>query len=43
MFFPCFVFTIAGHDLLERLVRNKVGFSYRLPRCPRRCQLWLSC
>lgn len=24
MFFPCFVFTIAGHDLLEKLVRNKV-------------------
>jgi hypothetical protein len=25
MFFPCFVFTIAGHDLLERLVRSKVS------------------
>jgi chromate transport protein ChrA len=25
MFFPCFVFTIAGHELLEKLVRNKVG------------------
>lgn len=24
MFFPCFVFTIPGHDLLEKLVRNKV-------------------
>jgi chromate transport protein ChrA len=24
MFFPCFVFTIAGHELLEKLVRNKV-------------------
>lgn len=24
MFFPCFVFTIAGHDLLEKVVRNKV-------------------
>jgi len=23
MFFPCFLFTIAGHHLLERLVRNK--------------------
>ncbi|KAH8928045.1 chromate transporter [Atractiella rhizophila] len=23
MFFPCFLFTIAGHDLLERLCRNK--------------------
>jgi putative chromate ion transporter len=25
MFFPCFVFTIAGHDLLEKLVRNQVS------------------
>lgn len=25
MFFPCFLFTIAGHSLLEKLVRNKVG------------------
>lgn len=24
MFLPCYIFTIAGHDLLERLVRNKV-------------------
>jgi hypothetical protein len=24
MFFPCFVFTIAGHTMLEKLVRNKV-------------------
>jgi chromate transport protein ChrA len=24
IFFPCFVFTIAGHKLLEKLVRNKV-------------------
>jgi Chromate transporter len=24
MFFPCFIFTIAGHTLLEKLVRNKV-------------------
>jgi chromate transport protein ChrA len=24
MFFPCFLFTIAGHSLLEKLVRNKV-------------------
>lgn len=24
MFFPCFIFTIAGHDLLEKLVHNKV-------------------
>ena len=24
MFFPCFVFTIAGHHLLEKMVRNKV-------------------
>lgn len=27
MFFPCFLFTIAGHDLLEKLVRNKVRWS----------------
>jgi chromate transport protein ChrA len=25
MFFPCFLFTIAGHDLLEKLVRNSVS------------------
>lgn len=25
MFFPCFLFTVAGHELLEKLVRNKVG------------------
>lgn len=25
MFFPCFVFTIAGHSLLERLVHNQVS------------------
>lgn len=25
MFFPCFLFTIAGHSLLEKLVRNKVN------------------
>jgi hypothetical protein len=24
MFFPCFLFTIAGHTLLEKLVQNKV-------------------
>ncbi|CUS11462.1 unnamed protein product, partial [Tuber aestivum] len=23
MFFPCFLFTVAGHELLEKLVRNK--------------------
>jgi chromate transport protein ChrA len=28
MFFPCFVFTIAGHELLEKLVRNKVLASF---------------
>ena len=28
MFFPCFVFTIAGHTLLEKLVRNKVRLSF---------------
>jgi chromate transport protein ChrA len=26
MFFPCFLFTIAGHELLEKLVRNQVGY-----------------
>lgn len=26
MFFPCFLFTIAGHELLEKLVRNKVTY-----------------
>jgi Chromate transporter len=25
MFFPCFLFTIAGHELLEKLVRNNVS------------------
>jgi len=25
MFFPCFLFTIAGHNLLEKLVQNKVS------------------
>ena len=25
MFLPCFLFTIAGHDLLENLVRNQVS------------------
>lgn len=25
MFFPCFLVTIAGHELLEKLVRNKVS------------------
>lgn len=24
MFMPCFIFTIAGHEILEKLVRNKV-------------------
>lgn len=27
MFFPCFLFTIAGHSLLEKLVHNKVRTS----------------
>jgi chromate transport protein ChrA len=31
MFFPCFLFTIAGHDLLEKLVRNQVGRALELP------------
>ncbi|KAH7202889.1 chromate transporter-domain-containing protein [Fusarium redolens] len=28
MFFPCFLFTIAGHKLLEKLVRNKFLASF---------------
>ena len=24
MFFPCFLFTVAGHRLLEKLIQNKV-------------------
>ncbi|KAK1756596.1 chromate transporter-domain-containing protein [Echria macrotheca] len=28
MFFPCFVFTVAGHELLEKLVRNKFLASF---------------
>ncbi|KAF7542233.1 hypothetical protein G7Z17_g11755 [Cylindrodendrum hubeiense] len=28
MFFPCFLFTVAGHNLLEKLVRNKVLASF---------------
>ncbi len=35
MFFPCFLFTIAGHSLLEKLVHNKVRIgavpSHKLP------------
>jgi chromate transport protein ChrA len=31
MFFPCFLFTIAGHSLLEKLVRNKVRYYLPLP------------
>ena len=27
IFMPCFIFTIAGHELLEKLVRNKVTTS----------------
>ena len=34
MFFPCFVFTIAGHNLLEKLVRNKVRPHLLLPLFP---------
>jgi chromate transport protein ChrA len=30
MFFPCFLFTIVGHHLLEKLVRNQVRL-YLLP------------
>jgi chromate transport protein ChrA len=29
--FPCFVFTIAGHELLEKLVRSRVGLVYHFP------------
>ncbi|KIW13672.1 hypothetical protein PV08_08863 [Exophiala spinifera] len=28
MFLPCFIFTIAGHELLEKLVRNKILSSF---------------
>lgn len=28
MFFPCFVFTIAGHKLLEKLVRSEILASF---------------
>jgi hypothetical protein len=31
MFFPCFVFTVAGHELLEKLVRNKVSIHSVFP------------
>jgi chromate transport protein ChrA len=31
MFFPCFVFTIAGHELLEKLIRNKVRDTFNCP------------
>jgi chromate transport protein ChrA len=30
MFSPCFLFTIAGHSLLEKLIRNKVCLSITL-------------
>jgi chromate transport protein ChrA len=33
MFFPCFVFTIAGHDLLEKLVHNKVCLLQQIYKC----------
>jgi chromate transport protein ChrA len=32
MFFPCFLFTIAGHHLLEKLVRNKVCVAITIVR-----------
>jgi hypothetical protein len=35
MFLPCFLFTIMGHSLLEKLVRNKVTFF------PSLLSLWL--
>lgn len=31
MFFPCFLFTIAGHSLLEKLVHNKVRIGVMPP------------
>jgi hypothetical protein len=31
MFFPCFMFTIIGHQLLEKLVRNQVCMSSFYP------------
>ena len=34
MFFPCFLFTIAGHGLLEKLVRNQVSRALELPTQP---------
>lgn len=34
MFFPCFLFTIAGHELLEKLVRNQVGRALELRTQP---------
>lgn len=37
MFFPCFLFTIAGHELLETLVRNKVSGSH-----PHNCSSWVN-
>lgn len=36
MFFPCFLFTIAGHSLLEKLVHNKV----RVHETPFTCLLY---
>jgi hypothetical protein len=30
MFFPCFLFTIAGHNLLEKLVRNKASHPIKI-------------
>ena len=40
MFFPCFVFTIAGHDLLEKLVQNQVSTSSLELLTPALCQAW---
>ena len=34
MFFPCFMFTIAGHNLLEKLVRNQVSRGLKLATLP---------
>lgn len=40
MFFPCFVFTIAGHDLLEKLVQNQVSTSSLELLIPALCPAW---
>lgn len=43
--FPCFVFTIVGHELLEKLVRSRVGLIYSkiLTVCSKADSSRLSC